>query len=303
MGLRIHSNVAALRVRNELERSGARIDRSLARLSSGERVSSAADDPSALGLGERRRARLGSIRQAKRNNEDSIGVQRFALSGLASLSGLLARMRALTLQSLSETMTPGDRILLNQDFQALKQEIDRVAEQKFNGLSVLADRSTITLQTGVDGNETLEVHGLDVRTEVLGLSVDSVMAPKPAEEALDHITRAFNIVLTYMGSRGALVGRLESNLATLAQEDVNLSASQSLLSDTDYASEIAHLTSQRIVRDSALAVLTQANAEPELAMQLLTSVTASLKTLQPDGGTEVEKPAPSSRAKKAEHAA
>lgn len=269
MGLRIHSNITSLRVQRDLERVGARVDESLERLSSGLRVNQAEDDAAALGVSERLRVRLKSIQQARRNVEDVLGMQRFALGGLESLSDILASLRELALQSLSGTVNAMDREVLNNDFQSLKESIDRVARRDFNGLQVLADPFELTVQIGPNSTETLTVHGLDMRTVALGLATDGVATTAMAETALEHVDLAANAVSLAAGSQGAVVGRLESTLASLSQANQNLTSAESLIRDADYAREITRLTHDTVLQDSAVALLAQANSQSEVALILL----------------------------------
>jgi len=269
MGLRIHSNIAALRVRHRLESLGPRVERSLGRLSSGLRLRGAADGPGDLGVSERLGVRIRSIQAARRNVEDGMGMMELTLGGLSSVAEILERQRELAVQALNGTLEDRDRELLDVEFQALKEEIDRLAQLEFNGIAVLADPTTITLQTGPERLSRQRFRGLDARTVGLGLSTAGLGSLQDAQLALSSIDRAHLRLSRMTASRAAILRRLESVHGRLGRADLDLSAARSRLRDADVAQESARLGRDLILQEAGVALLAQANSAPLLALALL----------------------------------
>lgn len=274
MGLRINTNLAALAAQRNLSAVTTRLAGNFARLSSGLRIATAADDAAGLGISERMRAQIRSLTVASRNAQDGISLVQTADGALAEVDGNLIRMRELAVQAANGTLSSVDRAALDTEFQALTQEIARVAGQtSFNGVQLLDGSSAaLALQVGAQTGQTISVALGDVTTTQLGLNGLSVASTGGAQSALAALDAALDDVTSARGVFGATQNRLESSIRSILSSRDNLSAAESRIRDVDMALETADLLRNQILQQSAISVLAQANAQPQLVLQLINSI-------------------------------
>ena len=134
MALIVNNNPASIAAQRNLSINTLSLNRSVERLSSGLRITRAADDAAGLGLSESLRAQIRSINQATRNASDGISLTQIADGAAATIGSLLTRLRELSSQSASGTVGNTERSYIDQEFVALRSEIDRIAQvTEFNG--------------------------------------------------------------------------------------------------------------------------------------------------------------------------
>jgi len=273
MGLRVNTNVASLNAQRNLANTTARLGRSLERLSSGLRINRAADDAAGLAISESFRAEIRSIQQAQRNAMDAVSLVQVAEGALDETGGLLIRMRELAVQSANGTLGSSERASLDQEFQDLIAEIDRIsAVTNFNGISILTSGAGgIEFQVGVNGtsNDTITVSGVAAGAGDLGVSSLAVATASGAQAALAVLDSAVGQVASLRASFGTTQNRLESTVRSLAISNENLSAAESRIRDVDVANETASLTRNQVLQQAGVSVLAQANVSTSIALSLL----------------------------------
>ncbi len=270
MGLRVNTNVLSMTAQRNLSNVSARLQGNFARLSSGLRIATAADDAAGLGISERLRAKIRSLDQAGRNANDGISLVQTAEGALNEVNANLVRMRELAVQAANGTLNTGDRAALDAEFGALIEEIDRVGTQTdFNGISLFAAASSIDIQIGTDAGETIAISLAAVTDTALGISSSSVTTVSNANTALSAIDTALDSVTSARGDLGAVQNRLQSTSRSIEATRENLSAAESRIRDVDIARETADLTRNSILQQAAVSVLSQANIQPQLALGLL----------------------------------
>jgi flagellin len=243
------------------------------RLSSGLRIASASDDAAGLGISERMRAQIRSLSQAGRNAQDGISLVQTAEGALNEVHANLTRMRELSIQAANGTLNDGDRLAIDNEFQELITEIDRIAEQAdFNGIQLLDGTvTTINIQVGTESGEMLAISLGDMTEAGLALSGSAfdLSSVTNASAALATIDAAIDSVSSQRGGLGAHQNRLMSSVRSIATNQENLSAAESRIRDVDVAQETADLTRNAILQQAAVSVLAQANVQPQLALNLL----------------------------------
>lgn len=273
MGLRINTNIFSINAQRNLASHSSRLASSYSKLSTGLRIASAADDAAGLAISERLRAQTRSLDQANRNANDGISLAQTAEGALSETSSILIRMRELSIQSATDTVSTSDKDTLQQEFNALRDEIDRIANStSFNGQTLLNQSATVTLQVGsgtTAGTDTIDVTLQSATATDLGLTsldIGSGGAPNTAITALDS---AINSVASIRGAFGATTNRLNSTINNLSVQSENLSAAESRIRDVDVAAESALLTRNSILQQAAISILAQANQAPQQALSLL----------------------------------
>lgn len=304
MGLRIRTNVSALNAQRRLGNSTTKLQNSMNKLSSGERINKAADDAAGLAISENLRADIRSLEQAKRNASDGVSLVQTAEGGLVETSNMLVRLRELAVQAASDTIGGTERGFLDKEFVALKDEIDRIASStEFNGTRLLVGEADLPDElANQDGTFPLEIQvskdyyegadSIDADNPVniikidlgklnafthgdggleLGKSEDGarVTTKTDAQQSIAKLDSAITQVNDYRATLGAIQNRLGSTINNLGVQVENLGESRSRIRDTDFASETAKYTQQKILQQAGTSVLAASNQQPQIALNLL----------------------------------
>lgn len=283
MSLVINTNLASLTAQRNLTKNNEALKLSIERLSSGLRINSAKDDAAGLAISEKLRAHVRSINQAVRNSQDGTSLTQVAEGAMGEISNILIRMRELAQQSANGSLGDTERGKLDQEYQALTAEINRIADiTEFNGTKLLngsLSATGISLQVGfqnASGNTVNVLSGLSGAASLhsqsaLGLTGASltISVVASAAAALSMIDSAISNVAGKRGDIGAAQNRLEITISNLRVASENFSAAESRIRDADFAYETAVFTKNQILTQASMAVLSQANTIPQMALQLL----------------------------------
>jgi flagellin len=274
MGLRVNTNVASINAQRNLAQVSGQLGNSYRRLSTGLRISVAADDAAGLAISERLRSQVRSLSQAQRNANDGISLVQTAEGALNEVNSILTRLRELAIQAANGTVSDNDKATLNEEFQSLINEVNRIGRStEFNGVKLLDGSSTtVTFQIGfgtTTGIDSLDVSLSASLSTTLSLSSLDIGSTGSTSTAISTIDSAINTVSSLRGRLGAAQNRLNSTINNLAVQVENLSAAESRIRDVDVAYETAQLTRNSILQQAAISVLAQANAQPQTALQLL----------------------------------
>jgi flagellin len=258
-----------------LEETGRENAKSIARLSSGQRIVSAGDDAAGLAISQNLKAEVRGLQQAQRNAGDGISYAQTAEGSLNEVSNILVRLRELGVQASSDTLGDGERKLLDREFGQLKSEVDRIsAVTTYNGSHLLdGSGSKLTFQVGTHAGSANSIEfdagEANASASELGISGAGVSSRSDALDSLESVDKAINKVNTYRASLGALQDRLHSASNNLGAQIDNMTEAHSRIADTDVAEESANLARTSILQSAGIAVLAQANNSPAGAMKLL----------------------------------
>ncbi len=276
MGLRINTNVSSLVSQRSLARNSEKLSKSLTRLSTGQRINTAADDAAGLAISENLKADIRGTRQAKRNAGDAISLIQTAEGGLNEISNILIRLRELSVQAASDSIGQKEREFSDVEFKQLSDEVERIARSsEFNGVKLLDGSSgLLEFQIGIHNNPALDRLRYDggkvnATLSSLGVSEAGVASKELARESMDKIDSAMVLLNGSRAELGAVQNRLTSIINNHGITDENLSAANSRIRDVDIANESAELTKNNILVQSGMSVLAQANQYPALAQKLL----------------------------------
>jgi flagellin len=276
MALRVNTNISSLNAQRNLSVTTRSLDNTFRHLSSGLRITSAADDAAGLAVSENLRKNIASLRVAARNTNDGISVTEQAEGGMAQIGSLLSRMRELAVQSSSGTLADAERAHLNTEYTALADEIERISEAtNFNGVDLTNGSFTaIEVQVGIHNVAAVDrisiaLFDLGSTTLAVDTGVTSVSTATQAQASLANLDTAIASVNSMRASIGAIQNRLNAALNQLEISVETNSAAESRIRDADFATETAALARQQVLSQSGVAVLSQANTGPQLALQLL----------------------------------
>jgi flagellin len=274
--LAINTNVASLGAQRQLVGTGRTMSQSIERLSSGLKINSSADDAAGMAVAEGLRAQNLGFQQAVENANDAGAILATAEGAYNTIADTLIRMRDLAVQAASDGLTDTERGYVNTEFAQLLTEIDRVADvTEYNGIK-LTDGSAGTsgamvFQVGArnTANDQIGITLTDQDATALAVNGAKVDSLVNAQNAIDTIDTAIGTLATDRAVLGATQNRLTAAVDNLGLTIENLSAAQSQISDTDVAAESANFTKSQVLMQAGVAMLSQANATPNLALRLL----------------------------------
>ena len=307
MGLRIRTNVASLNAQRKLSGTTDSLRESMGKLASGSRINKAADDAAGLAISENLRSGIRALGQAKRNANDGISLVQTAEGSLSETNNMLIRLRELAVQSASDTIGNPERQFIDKEFVALKDEIDRIANAaEFNGTRVLVgkadmnpelanDPGTFPMEIQVGKDYFKETDSLGSRNPVNIIKIDlgningfttgegslnigraeegtRVNAKGAAQNSISTLDTAISKISDYRSYLGAIQNRLNSTVGNLSVQMESMSESKSRIVDTDYAEETANYTSHNILQQAGSSVLSSANQQPQIALNLLKGI-------------------------------
>ncbi len=277
MGISLRTNVASLEANNALNQTNELLNNNMMRLSSGLRINRAGDDAAGLAISERFKANIDSLSQVKRNANDGVSLIQTAEGALQEVSSILIRMRELAIQASTDTVASGQRLFIQDEFSQLRSEIDRIGNTaNFNDLDLLdgsyaATANALTFQVDLSGDisQQIRVQLATVSPSALGIETVALTQTGSARASLSILDTAIQAVSAQRATLGSAQNRLETAIKNIATQFNNLSAANSRIRDVDVAEETAELARHRILMQSGVSVLAQANQIPQLALQLL----------------------------------
>ena len=298
MSLVINHNMMAMNAARNLGNSYSSLATSVRRLSSGLRIGTAADDAAGLAIRELMRAEIATLNQGVRNANDAISMVQTADGALGVIDEKLVRMKELAEQAATGTYNSDQRLMIESEYQAMASEITRIANATdFNGVHLLngnlsgathdgsglvsTGKVKIHFGTGNDsaedyyyitiGNATASALGLGnasdaAATDGAGFSISTQQA---AQKSLDAINQAIISKDKIRAHLGAMQNRLENTISNLQIQAENMQAAESRISDVDVASEMTEFVRNQVLTQAAVAMLSQANSLPQMALQLI----------------------------------
>ncbi|SDF62270.1 flagellin N-terminal helical domain-containing protein [Desulfovibrio legallii] len=291
----INNNQMATNVANTLTDHYSNLQTSTQRLSTGLRINSAADDAAGLAIRELMRTDISALQQGVRNANDAISLIQTADGALGVIDEKLTRMKELAEQAATGTYDSTQRLMIDSEYQAMASEITRIANATdFNGIhllngnlsgedhdgSGLSSTGKMKIHFGTMNDSAEDYYYIQIGTSTasaLGVGnsagTDSlaytVSTQQAAQSALVGINNAVVSKDNIRAHLGALQNRLENTISNLTTQAENLQAAESRISDVDVATEMTNFVRNQILTQSAVAMLSQANSMPQMAMQLI----------------------------------
>ena len=286
----VNTNISASIAQAALARNERELTAAMEQLSTGKKINSAADNAAGLAITTRMTSQIRGLDQAIRNAYDAVSMVQTAEGALDEITAMLQRMRELAIQSGTGTTDAVDRTYLNQEFVALRAEIDRIADNtEWNGRAILDGNagasagasgylSTVTFQVGAGENQTIAINfgnftdsigtmSTLASTRLSAASIASAVAV--ASNAITSLDTAMTAVSNQRASFGAVNNRLIHAVDNLTNISTNAAHTRSRIMDTDYAAATSELARTQIIQQAGTAMLAQANQLPGSVLQLL----------------------------------
>ena len=269
MTFSINSNPLALLNQKELSKSTNELNKTAKKLSSGKRLVDSSIDPAANQISAQKLTEENLHSVGIRNANDGISKLSIADASLDSASQITGRMAELAAQSANGTLSDEQRASLNNEYQELKSELDRInGTAEFNGESVFGET---TLQTGTDGgaDSQTKVQISGVSSSSLNLAATDISTQAGAQAALDSTKSAIDSI----SNNRAEIGAAESRIATVIENNrstqIATASARSLIEDADMAQETSNYTALKIKQQINVSLNAHSFMQPENVLKLL----------------------------------
>ncbi len=268
----INSNSAALRAQNSSRMANDALNTAMARLSSGKRINTAADDAAGLAISNSMTSQIKGMNQGIRNANDGISLAQTADGALDEVTNMLQRVRELAVQSASGTYGASDRTNMQTEATQLGKQIDSILKNtQFNGVNVFGAAGaggTTTIQAGANSSDTIDITVGDLST-LVGATLDVGTSAASATTTMATVDTALGKVNTVRAGLGASESQLNSAVNNLTNNVTNLTDANSRISDADFSAETTNLAKAQILSQASTAMLAQANQSQQGVLKLL----------------------------------
>jgi flagellin len=279
----INTNVNSLVAQNAVNINARNLSSAMQQLSTGKRINGAKDDAAGLSISQIMTSQIRGLNMAVRNANDGISLLQTADGAMIEQSNMMQRMRELAVQAASDTVTTSQKGFLQNEFLALRTEINRIgANTKWN------DRNLLDGTGGVEGGEGIykfQVGSLNTTISVAipnaetaagtgtaifaAINTDDISAAGGAATAITNLDTALAAGNSARSKIGAAINQLTYAADNLSNISMNTAASRSRIEDTDYATVSTELARTQIIQQAATAMLAQANQSPQSVLALL----------------------------------
>jgi flagellin len=281
----INHNMSAINANRTLKFTQWGVNKSMEKLSSGERINKAGDDASGLAVSEKMRTQIQGLRQAERNTEDGMSFVQTAEGYLNQTSQIIQRIRVLAIQSANGIYSNTDRQLIQVEVSALVDEVDRIASQaEFNRFKVLtgefskiSPKASMWFHLGANQNQRERVYIGTMTAQAFkfkdatGKVILSLSSPGGANDSLGILDRSLQVLAKQRADLGAYYNRLEMTAKGLMTAYENIQAAESRIRDADMAEEMVDFTKNQILVQTGTSMLAQANVQSQSVLRLIGS--------------------------------
>lgn len=282
MSLRVFTNTISLNAQRAMSVSSAKLESNLERVASGIRLQRSSDNNGAFQQTETLRGDVSTLRQGAKNLNDGISMIRTAEGALNEQINILMRLREITSQSISGTLGNTERATQNLEFSALRAEFDRIAENtEFNHQKLLdgslasSASKPVTIQIGLDSgddsrfNLNQDMNLTAMTSSALNFSTSSISTDNAAVTALDNVNSALEKTSNIRSRVGIIMERMDFAKSNLNNSIEKIGSTIASIRDTDFAEELASLTTHQVLVQGASAMVGQANLVPQSVLTLL----------------------------------
>ena len=273
MALSVATNIGALAASKAASSVNSAMETSMARLSSGKRINSAADDSAGLAIAARLTSEARGLDMAARNAADAQAMINTIESSHSEIQNILQRMRELAVQGANDTNGTADRTNIRKELTELHEEIDAIKNQtKWAGNTLISGASTFKFQIGDEADETLTVTTTAIAASTLSVgstNVGSLTASASFTAFITTVNNAISSIANYRAEYGANSNRLDHVMSNLATNSESVKASLGRIEDADYAAETTELAKSQILQQAATSMLAQANASKQTILSLI----------------------------------
>lgn len=274
--MRVSTNVKSMVAQRYVQQHTEEQAKEDMKLSSGERIVRSSDDPAGLAISSKMKSIIRSNAQAERNSNDSISLLQVAEGSLNTMQSIASRLRELSIQSASDTVSDMDRTVIDVEFQQMKREVERLtASTSFNGNNIIKDKDSVyDLQIGVNADKNLDRIHYDMGKMMdsknnFGMTNINVRSKESSRESLSALDKMMTEISGSRAHLGSMSNRMNAVIQNLQVSRENLSSSNSKIRDADIAKEAAIKAKTSIAQSASMALLKLSNDEPGAILKLI----------------------------------
>lgn len=276
--MRLSHNLASLNIYRNITKTEVRQGKALTKISSGKKLSRAADEPNKIAQSERFKLELRSMHSTSRNIQDGISMLQTTEGGLDQVSSSLIRIRELIVQGGSGSLTKGDREIILKEIKTMSINISYLAENtQFNEKSLLKNSEVVNnlepeyIKTviGTKVGETIEIPTFNFSKETLKLDEIKLDDDSDIQKSLGIVDDAIFCINRARSKLGGIENRLEDTYDNTQQVYNAFQKADSTISDADVGEESVEFWKNNVLLDAGNAILVQTNKLPMDVLNIL----------------------------------
>lgn len=274
--MRVSTNTNTMVAQRYLRQHNEELSKKDGNLSSGDRILSAAADPSGLAISEKLKSKIRSNSQAERNTNDSISLLQVAEGSLETMSNISSRLRELAIQASSDTVSDIDRVVIDKEFQAMKNEVERLTvSTTFNGNHIINDSGSVyDLQVGINNDQFGDRIRYDMKKVMdssnnFGIGAVNLRSKESSQNSIGKIDNMLAQLSASRAELGSMGNRMNSVIQSLQTSRENMSAANSKIRDADIAAEASNRAKEQIMQSSTLEMMKFSNNSPSYILKLI----------------------------------
>ena len=269
----VQHNLTAMNTNRQLGLTTSAQAKSTEKLSSGYKVNRAGDDAAGLTISEKMRSQIRGLNKASENAQNGVSLVQTAEGALNEAHAILQRMNEIATQAANDTNTTADRGAIKKELTQLSTELTRISSTtQFNTMNLLDGKFTAkNLQVGALAGQKITISINTMSATALGVRDDDLKVSTfvLAGSTMTKIQKAISQVSAQRSDLGAVQNRLEYTINNLNTTSENTSAAESLIRDTDMASEMVNYSKNQILAQAGQSMLAQANSSNQGVLSLL----------------------------------
>ena len=281
--MRLGHNMASLNIYQEYKKNIANQASALGKISSGNKVNRAGDNPNAISNSEKMRMQIRGLQMAQRNVQDGVSMLQTAEGGLENITSMMQRIRELTVKGATGTNTPEDKAIIQGEINQMIEGIDQIAKSTdMNGVNLIAkdltdSKTSVEMTVGANVGEVVNIPRYNLVSEgdlklkdvATGRNLIDVSDSQKASDSLKLIDSAIDTILSARSTFGALENRFESSYDRLGAIGDKIEGADSSVRDADIASEMVELSKDNILIQAGNAMMAQSNRFPQDILRVL----------------------------------
>lgn len=269
----VQHNLTAMNTNRQLGLTTSAQAKSTEKLSSGYKVNRAGDDAAGLTISEKMRSQIRGLNKASENAQNGVSLVQTAEGALNEAHAILQRMNEIATQAANDTNTTADRGAIKKELTQLSTELTRISSTtQFNTMNLLDGKFTAkNLQVGALAEQKITISIKTMSATALGVTDGELKVSTfiLAGSTMTKIQKAISQVSAQRSDLGAVQNRLEYTINNLNTTSENTSAAESLIRDTDMASEMVNYSKNQILAQAGQSMLAQANSSNQGVLSLL----------------------------------
>jgi flagellin len=281
----INHNMSAMYAQRQTGVVESSLQRSIEKLSSGQRINRAGDDASGLAVSEKMRSQIRGLNQAGQNIQNGVSFIQATEGYLTETTDIIQRLRELSIQASNGIYSAEDRMQIQVEVSQLVDEVNRIASHaQFNGMNILTGRfardsamDPMQLHVGANVDQNEQIFIGTMTAQALGItgtqgtedSMISLSSVDGANMAIATLDSALKTVSKQRADLGAYQNRFEMAYKGISIASENLQAAESRVRDTDMAQEMVSFTKNQILSQAGNAMIAQANTQPQSVLRLI----------------------------------